>query len=74
MSFGLKNYNAYFGKGKIKKENPAVNWKDLEDFEKDSLVDLIFDHLAVSFGCKILKIVPGFVSTEVDARLSFEKN
>lgn len=34
---------------------------------------MIFDHLAVSFGCEILKIVPGFVSTEVDAKLSFDK-
>jgi len=30
------------------------------------------DHLAVSFGCEILKIVPGRVSTELDARLSFD--
>ena len=30
------------------------------------------DHLAVAVGCKILKIVPGRVSTEVDARLSFD--
>ena len=27
----------------------------------------------VEFGCEILKIVPGRVSTEVDARLSFDK-
>lgn len=36
------------------------------------LVDLIFDHLAVSFGCQILKIIPGYVSTEVDAKVSFD--
>jgi transaldolase len=30
------------------------------------------DHLAVEFGLRILKIVPGRVSTEVDARLSFD--
>ncbi|MBA3881368.1 MAG: transaldolase [Chthoniobacterales bacterium] len=29
------------------------------------------DHLLVQFGCEILKIVPGRVSTETDARLSF---
>jgi transaldolase len=29
------------------------------------------DKLMVNFGCEILKIVPGRVSTEVDARLSF---
>jgi len=30
------------------------------------------DHLFVGFGCEILKIVPGRVSTEVNARLSFD--
>ncbi len=30
------------------------------------------DHLLVRFGCEILKRVPGRVSTEVDARLSFD--
>ena len=32
----------------------------------------IIDQLLVLFGCEILKIVPGRVSTEVDARLSFD--
>ena len=31
------------------------------------------DRLCVLFGCEILKIIPGRVSTEVDARLSFDK-
>src|SRR5207247_9989308 len=31
----------------------------------------IIDHLLVAFGCDILEIVPGRVSTETDARLSF---
>lgn len=31
------------------------------------------DRLFVLFGCEILKIVPGRVSIEVDARLSFDK-
>src|SRR6266699_1446857 len=30
------------------------------------------DHLLVQFGCEILKIVPGRVSTETDARISFD--
>jgi transaldolase len=30
------------------------------------------DQLAVNFGCEILKLVPGRVSTEVDAALSFD--
>ncbi len=32
----------------------------------------IIDKLMVNFGCEILKIVPNRVSTEVDARLSFD--
>ncbi len=35
-------------------------------------VEDIVDHLLVQFGCEILKIVPGRVSTETDARLSFD--
>jgi len=34
-------------------------------------VEDICDHLLVQFGCDILEIVPGRVSTETDARLSF---
>lgn len=33
---------------------------------------LAFDRLAISFGLKILEIIPGRVSTEVDARLSYD--
>ncbi len=36
------------------------------------MVSLAFDRLAVSFGLKILEIIPGRVSTEVDARLSYD--
>jgi len=36
-------------------------------------LSLIMDKLAVNFGAEITKIVPGYVSTEVDARLSFDK-
>ncbi|MCG2634967.1 MAG: transaldolase [Gammaproteobacteria bacterium] len=34
-------------------------------------LDQLLDALAVTFGCEMLKLVPGRVSTEVDARLSF---
>jgi transaldolase len=33
---------------------------------------VFMDRLMVHFGCEILKVVPGRVSTEVDARLSFD--
>ncbi len=35
-------------------------------------LDDLIDHLLVEFGCEILQIVPGRVSTETDARLSFD--
>ena len=35
-------------------------------------LDEIMDRLLVRFGCEILSIIPGRVSTEVDARLSFD--
>lgn len=36
--------------------------------------EAFMDRLAVNFGKEILKIVPGRVSTEVDARLSFDRD
>ena len=39
--------------------------------DKDVQLAKAMDKLAVNFGLEILKIVPGRVSTEVDARLSF---
>ena len=35
-------------------------------------LDVVMDQLLVRFGCEILKTIPGRVSTEVDARLSFD--
>lgn len=35
-------------------------------------VDAICDQLIVNFGCEILKVIPGRISSEVDARLSFD--
>lgn len=39
---------------------------------KGQPLDEIVDRLLVKFGCEILSLVPGRVSTEVDARLSFD--
>lgn len=41
--------------------------------DRETLVSEVMDNLAVNFGEQILKIVPGYVSTEVDARLSYDK-
>jgi transaldolase len=47
--------------------------KDLGDSASDKdVANLAFKRLAVAFGKKILAIIPGRVSTEVDARLSYE--
>jgi len=40
--------------------------------DQASQLDAAMDKLCVNFGNEILKIVPRFVSTEVDARLSFD--
>ena len=47
--------------------------KDLGDSASDKdVANLAFKRLAVAFGKKILAIIPGRVSTEVDARLSYD--
>jgi len=63
--------------------NPSLIYKAALMPEYSSLVDeaveygkgdlsVTMDKLAVSFGAEISRIVPGYVSTEVDARLSFD--
>jgi transaldolase len=47
-----------------KKENAGAS--------NEKVVNVAIDRLAVEFGLRILKIVPGRVSTEVDARLSYD--
>src|SRR6202022_3058955 len=48
---------------------------DLKDspLKASAKIEAIIDHLLVLFGTEILKIVPGRVSTETDARLSFDR-
>ena len=62
----------------IQKQNYARLLEQvLRDRKKSGLtgakqIEDICDHLLVQFGTDILKIVPGRVSTETDARLSFD--
>jgi transaldolase len=42
------------------------------DANKDAIVKQAIDRLSVEFGLRILKIIEGRVSTEVDARLSYD--
>ena len=60
-----------------KKEYGHLLDEVLTDRKKSGLsgqaqIEDICDHLLVQFGCDILEIVPGRVSTETDARLSFD--
>ena len=50
----------------------AVSWGKKEGGPGDAAVDAVCDRLAVTFGAELTKIVPGRVSTEVDADLSFD--
>ena len=54
-----------------KAEYKAIFDKAVTDGQSGG-VDAVMDKLVVAFGLEILKIVPGRVSTEVDARLSFD--
>jgi transaldolase len=47
--------------------------KETVDAHRGKPLDEIVDQVLVRFGLEILKVVPGRVSTEVDARLSFDK-
>jgi transaldolase len=51
----------------------ALHWAEGQaGGDASKIVGLALDRLAVEFGLRILKIVSGRVSTEVDARLSFD--
>jgi len=40
--------------------------------ESQEMLENVGDKLAVNIGCEVLKVIPGVISTEVDARLSFD--
>jgi len=50
----------------------AVQYGKAHGKTLDEQAEKALDKLAVNFGLEILKIVPGRVSTEIDARLSFD--
>jgi transaldolase len=52
----------------------ALKWAKAESADKSApaVIKLAVDRLAVEFGIEILKVVPGRVSTEVDARISYD--
>ena len=50
----------------------TLRWAQQEAQDRDAALKLAADRLAVEFGLRILALIPGRVSTEVDARLSFD--
>ncbi len=51
----------------------ALGWAKKEaGGDKEAALKKAIDRLSVEFGLRILKVIPGRVSTEVDARLSFD--
>lgn len=50
----------------------SVAWARTLELSDEERLSVLSDHYAVQIGCEILKLVPGRVSTEVDARLSFD--
>lgn len=50
----------------------AITDRKSSGLSGEKQLDDIIDHVLVNFGLEILKIVPGRVSTETDARLSFD--
>lgn len=56
----------------VQKADYAPLVKDTVSQFRGRAMDEIVDRLLVRFGCEILSIIPGRVSTEVDARMSFD--
>jgi len=59
-----ENYNHFLEEVLVNRRKSGLNGA--------SQVEDIIDHLLVTFGCAILEIVPGRISTETDARFSFD--
>ena len=58
----------------VQKPEYAPLLKDTVAAHRGHPLDEVVDRLLVRFGCEILSVIPGRVSTEVDARLSFDEN
>lgn len=58
----------------VQKSEYAHLLNEVAETHRSRPLDEIVDRLLVRFGCEILQLVPGRVSTEVDARLSFDED
>ncbi len=56
----------------VQKADYAPLMKEAVAAFRGRALDEVMDRLLVRFGCEILALIPGRVSTEVDARLSFD--
>ena len=56
----------------VQKSDYAPLLREVVERWQGRQLDEVMDRLLVRFGCEILSIIPGRVSTEVDARLSFD--
>lgn len=65
-AFNLEEYKA------LKEDAIAYALKNGANESLDKKVELAMDKIAVNFGNEILKVVPGRVSTEIDARFSYD--
>ncbi len=52
--------------------NDAIAWGKEQSTNREEIITCAADKLAVLIGAEILSIIPGRISTEVDARLSFD--
>ena len=58
----------------VQKPDYAPLLKETVAAHRGQPLDEVTDRLLVRFGCEILSLIPGRVSTEVDARLSFDED
>ncbi|MDO6686604.1 MULTISPECIES: transaldolase [unclassified Agarivorans] len=50
----------------------VAEWAKTQSNVQAEQIEMAADKLVVTIGCKVLELVPGRISTEVDARLSFD--
>ena len=50
----------------------AISWGKKQAGNREAVIGAVADRLAVAFGSELARLVPGRVSTEVDADLSFD--
>src|SRR5579885_530933 len=65
-------YHAAQMPGYRKLVDEAANFALQHGGSHEEMAEEFIDRLFVLFGCEILKVIPGRVSTEVAARLSFD--